>query len=275
MQFLQNGGKIDGAAEAYTQARKDAALWAQSTRAADDQLRDMCGQVWQGASSSERHAIYDYTCGSGKFNRPLSGYEKPYNDPGSGWEQKYFKGVNQVWIDFEGAGDEIREMTELVSRSTYQFDVWLQRGGAATEMDSLLGLAPGTFKGMSDADLQSLIGQGGRRGAFTSTGVAKGKGFSGDVIMNIYAPSGTQMMYAEPFSAFGHGGKQNWDGISKQNSFGSESEMIIQRGAYFRITKIERSGGTIFVDMEARLEKGYDLFQQDPTEWKGSTKKGR
>lgn len=275
LQLLKNGGKINAAAEAYSQARKDAALWAKSTKAADDRLRDVCGQVWQGASSSERHAIFDYTSGSGKFNRPLSGFEKPYYDPGTGWEQAYFKGVNQVWIDFEDAGDEIREMTELISRSTYQFDVWLQRGGAATEMDSLLGLAPGTFRHMSDADLQQFIDATGRRGAFTSTGVAKGKGFSGDVIMNIYAPSGTQMMYAEPFSAFGNGSGSHWDGVSKQSSFGSESEMVIQRGAYYKITKIERSGGTIFVDMEVHPEEGYDTFQQDPNEWKGSTKKGR
>lgn len=276
LQLLQNGGKIDDAAAAYTQARKDAALWAKSTRAADDRLREVCGQVWQGASRSERHAIYDYTSGSGKFNRPLSGFEKPYSMPGSGWEQKYFKGPGQVWIDYEGAGDEIREMTELISRSTYEFDVWLQRGGAATEMDSLLGLAPGTFKSMSEAELQQFIDATGRRTAFTSTGVAKGKGFSGDVIMNVYAPSGTQMMYAEPFSAFGNGGGSGWDGISPQSSFGSESEMIIQRGAYFKITKIERSGsGTIFVDMEVHPEQGYDLFQQDPAEWTGSRVKGR
>ena len=276
LQLLQNGGKIDDAAAAYTQARKDAALWAKSTRAADDRLREVCGQVWQGASRSERHAIYDYTSGSGKFNRPLSGFEKPYSMPGSGWEQKYFKGPGQVWIDYEGAGDEIREMTELISRSTYEFDVWLQRGGAATEMDSLLGLSPGTFKSMSEADLQQFVDKFGRRTAFTSTGVAKGKGFSGDVIMNVYAPSGTQMMYAEPFSAFGNGGGSGWDGISPQSSFGSESEMIIQRGAYFQITKIERSGsGTIFVDMEVHPEQGYDLFQQDPAEWTGSRAKGR
>ena len=276
LQLLQNSSKINSAGDAYTQARKDAALWAKSTKAADDRLREVCGQVWQKASSSERHAIYDYTSGSGKFNRPLSGFRKPYYEPGTGWEPKYFKGVNQVWIDFEGAGDEIRAMTELISRSTYDFDVWLQRGGAATEMDSLLGLAQGTFKSMSEAELQQFIDKFGRRTAFTSTGVAKGKGFSGDVIMNIYAPSGTQMMYAEPFSAFGNGGGSGWDGISPQNSFGIESEMIIQRGTYFKITKIERSdSGTIFVDMEVHPEKGYDLFQQDPAEWTGSTKKGK
>lgn len=51
--------------------------------------------------------------------------------------------------------------------------------------------------------------------------------------------------------------------------------MIIQRGAYYKITKIEKSNGTIYIDMEVHPEQGYDLIQQDPSEWKGSTEKGR
>ncbi|GHV56563.1 hypothetical protein AGMMS49579_21280 [Spirochaetia bacterium] len=61
--------------------------------------------------------------------------------------------------------------------------------------------------------------------------------------MDIYAPKGTQMMYAEPFSAYGRGGGSGWDGISKQSHFGRESEMIIQRGASYTITKIEKTNG--------------------------------
>lgn len=275
LQMLQSGGKIDDTAAMFTQARKDAAMWAKSTQAADARLRDKCGEVWRAATSRERHAIYDYTAGSGKFNRPLSGFEKPYSMPGSGWEPKYFKGVNQVWIDYEGAGDEIRAMTDIISRSTYDFDCWFQRGGAASEIESFLGLSPGSFMRMSEAELQQFVGQRGRRGSFTSCGVAKGKGFSGEIITNIYAPSGTQMMYAEPFSAFGQGGGSSWDGLTPQSHFGSESECIIQRGAQYKITKIEKSGNTVFIDMEVHPEEGYDLFQQDPNEWKGSTAKGR
>ncbi|MEY8317743.1 minor capsid protein [Oscillospiraceae bacterium 50-58] len=275
LQMLQSGGKIDDTAAMFTQARKDAAMWAKSTQAADARLRDKCGEVWRAATSRERHAIYDYTAGSGKFNRPLSGFEKPYSMPGSGWEPKYFKGVNQVWIDYEGAGDEIRAMTDIISRSTYDFDCWFQRGGAASEIESFLGLSPGSFMRMSEAELQQFVGVGGRRNSFTSCGVAKGKGFSGEIITNIYAPSGTQMMYAEPFSAFGQGSQQSWDGLKPQSYFGSESECIIQRGAYCEITKIEKSGNTVFIDMEVHPEQGYDTFQQDPNEWKGSTAKGR
>ena len=93
-------------------------------------------------------------------------------------------------------------------------------------------------------------------------------GFSGDVICNIYAPKGTHMIYAEPFSYFTGAEydtsdpKRLWDGSTKQSGFGYESEMIIQRGAYYRITKIEKSGYTTFIDMEVVLDKGYDKFQQ-------------
>ena len=51
-------------------------------------------------------------------------------------------------------------------------------------------------------------------------------------------------------------------GTKKQSTFGGESEMIIQRGAYYRITKIEKSGYTTYIDMEVVLDKGYDKFQQ-------------
>lgn len=272
---LQKSGKIKGQESAYSQERKDNALWAKQVRDADDRCREKSGEVWRNASDREKYAAYDYTCGSGKFNRPLSGFQKPYYEPGTGWESKYYKGVNNVWLDYEGAGDEIRELTNLVSQSTYDFDMWLQRGCGGNAMESFLNLSPDTFTRMSDSDLQQFVGKSNRMYSFTSTGVAKGKGFSGDCILNIYAPSGTQMLYAEPFSEFGYGDKLKWDGISTQSKFGYEAEMLIQRGAYYKITKIEKSNGTIYIDMEVHPEQGYDLIQQDPSEWKGSTEKGR
>ena len=264
------------AGAAYTQDRKDAALWAKSTREADDELRDKAGEVWRGASKQERDAIYDYTCGSGKFNRPLSGFEKPFSEYGSGWEPKWNKGVGKVWIDYEGAGDEIRHVTNLISRSTYDRDVWLQRGCQHNAMESFFGVTPGTLDSMTEAQLQQFVGRSSRMYSFVSTGVSKGSGFSGGCILNIYAPQGTQMMYCEPFSHYGKGAKLSWDGVSKQQIFGYEAEMLIQRGASYTVTKIERTGrGTIYMDLEVHPEQGYDLFQQDPSEWTGSRVKGR
>ena len=64
-------------------------------------------------------------------------------------------------------------------------------------------------------------------------------------------------MYCEPFSAFGYGSGKSWDGISKQSSFGDESEILIQRGTKFRVTKVEKGeNGTWYIDL--------DVIEQNP-----------
>lgn len=235
----------------YSQERKDNAYWFKSTDDADTVLRGNCGKVWKKASGVEKDAIYGYTAGSGSYNRPLTGHAGSWYN---------YKGIKKVSLDYEGSGDAIRKMTTLIDRSEYDFDIWLQRGCGSEAIDSMLGTKG--FGNMSHADLQKFVGKGGRQYNFISTGVAKGKGFSGDVICNIYAPKGTKMMYAEPFSHYGNGDKRKWNGTDKQYSFGYESEMIIQRGAYYRITKIEKKSYTTYIDMEVVLEEGYDKFQQ-------------
>lgn len=254
---VENSGIIEAVDDAFTQERKDAAMWAKTTKEADAQLRSVCGDVWQAAKQAERRAIYDYTSGSGKFNRPLSGFQ-------GSWGQYNNKGVGMVDLNYEGAFKEIQDMTDIISKSSYDFDVWLQRGCGTEAIESFLHLPNGTLGRMTHEQLQQFLGRDGRIYSFTSTGVAKGKGFSGNVIMNIYAPKGTQMMYAEPFSAFGNGGGKSWDGISPQSTFGYESEMIIQRGASYTITKIEKSGSTIFIDVEVHPERGYEFVEDMP-----------
>lgn len=254
---VESSGIIEAVDDAFTQERKDAAMWAKTTKEADVQLRSVCGDVWQAAKQAERRAIYDYTSGSGKFNRPLSGFQ-------GSWGQYNNKGVGMVDLNYEGAFKEIQDMTDIISKSSYDFDVWLQRGCGTEAIESFLHLPNGTLGRMTHEQLQQFLGRDGRIYSFTSTGVAKGKGFSGNVIMNIYAPKGTQMMYAEPFSAFGNGGGKSWDGISPQSTFGYESEMIIQRGASYTITKIEKSGGTIFIDVEVHPERGYEFVEDMP-----------
>jgi hypothetical protein len=57
-------------------------------------------------------------------------------------------------------------------------------------------------------------------------------------------------MYAEPISDYGNGAGLNWNGISKQKSFGGELETIIQRGSTFRMIKVEKTGSQLFFDLE-------------------------
>lgn len=237
----------------YSQERKDNAYWFKTTEDADTVLRSVCGDVWRKASGKEKDAIFGYTSGSGSYNRPLCGYS-------GSWYNKV--GVNKMSIDYEGSGDAIRKMTTLIDRSSYDFDIWLQRGCKSDAMESFFKLSGGGFSSLSNTDLQKFVGYTGEMANFISTGVAKGKGFSGDVILNVYTPKGTKMMYAEPFSYYGNGDKRKWDGKSKQYSFGYESEMIIQRGASYTVTKIERTGYTTYIDVEVHPELGYDKFQQ-------------
>lgn len=245
-------------ADAYTDARKNAAYWFTnangSTKAADAVLRQTSGDVWKNASPSERNAIWGYTSGSGAYNRPLSGFQ-------GSWSPYNYKGVGNVPLDYEGAAKKIEKMTDIIDRSEYNFDIWLQRGCTNDAIESFLNIPNGTLSNYSESQLQQFVGTNNRIYSFLSTSVSKGNGFSGSVIMNIYAPSGSKMMYAEPFSAYGQGGGKTWDGISPQSYFGYEAEMILQRGGSYTITKIEKSRGTIYIDVEVHPEDGYELIK--------------
>lgn len=228
---LKNGGKEDP--NPYSEARKDAALWAQTPQEADDVLREKCGEVWRKASKAEKDAIYAYTQGSGGFNRPLRGHDGYWGN---------FKGVGKVDLNNEGRGAAIQHMTNVLNRSTYDKDIWLQRGIETAEgAASFLGIPVEALHQWSVSKLKKLEGEEIVEPAFASCGSAKGQGFSG-YIFRIYCPKGTKMMYAEPFSHYGAGGKRKWDGKKTQTSFGYEDETIIQRGTKFRIMKVEKSG---------------------------------
>lgn len=249
---LEQGGIIDSVDDAFSQERKDAAIWAKTTKEADDVLRDTCGEVWRTSSPIQKNAIYDYTQSYHKFNEPLRGIE---------YGSEKFLGVGNVDLDQIGVSyqgwkpgqmrKEINAMTDIISKSTYKEDFWLQRGCRFKGMDKFFNAPMDRLQSATQAELeQLLLNTTPTEYGFCSCGVAKGKGFSGDIILNIYAPSGTQMMYVEPFSAFGNGGGKNWDGIAKQGSFGQESEIILQQGTKFRVTKVEKTPGMIYIDLE-------------------------
>ena len=221
------------------------ALWAKSSKTADKKIREQCGRVWRGATEEQREGAYHYTLGSVPFNGPLR--------TGGSWN---------TLGDYRG---KLQGLTELISKSTYDFDMWLQRGVDTSGSTAFLGLSKPMSSYTEEEMKRAVLGKVFTDDAFTSTATAKGKGFSGNVF-NVYAPSGTQMLYAEPFSHYGKGAKRNWDGVSQQSSFGSESEMIIQRGTSYRITKVEKAYDKWYFDME--------VVGQDPLP-EGKTHKGK
>jgi hypothetical protein len=245
---LKKGGIVkSGLDDAFSQARKDAALWAKSSEEADDALRDVCGQVWQKATKVERKAIYDYTCGSGGFNRPLRGYDGSWSN---------FKGIGKVDLDAEGRAGAIKEMTNLINKSSYDIDVWLQRGVETSQgAASFLKISEKALRTWTWDKLHKLVDRIVMDEGFVSCGSAKGKGFSG-YIFNIYCPKGTKMMYAEPFSQYGDGAGLNWNGLAKQKSFGYEDETVIQCGTTFKVINVEKKGGNTYFDLEVVKQIG-------------------
>lgn len=254
---LKKSGKISAIDNALSQERKDAAYWFTDAnggvKAADNVLRDKAGEVWRVASVSEKDAIYEYTRSYHKFNEPLRGIEYGTN--------KFF-GVGNVDLDKIGVNyggykvGEVRKqidaITSIIDKSSYDFDIWVQRGCSRSGMDKFFGIDISDFD-LPEAELaDKLMYTKPTEYAFMSTGVAKGKGLntSGGILLNVYAPAGTKMMYLEPISAFGRGAGRSWDGITPQSSFGSEAEMLFQRGTKFKVTKVEKSGGTIYIDVE-------------------------
>jgi SPP1 gp7 family putative phage head morphogenesis protein len=232
--------------EAYSQERKDKALWSTDKAYVDSVMRGRTGEVWSKATAAEKDAIVEYTQSYHKFNEPLRGYEY-------GTSRYLGVGNTDLNASYANNGKRLNAMTDLIDKCSYDHDMWLQRGCGYGGMDKFFMCSADLLQNGSEEELrQALLGTMPTEYAFGSMGSAKGKGFSSHpIIMNIYAPSGTKMMYVEPFSHYG-GHMYHWDGKEKQSHFGDEFETLLQQGTQFRVTKVERKrrGGTIYFDLE-------------------------
>ncbi len=240
----------------FSQKRKDNALWFTNQNggadAADKAYRSKAGEVWRKATRAQKNSAYEYTQSYHKYNEPLRGIEYGTNK---------FLGVGNIDLDDIGVSTgygfkkgEVKKLidnlTDYINESTYDQDIWLNRGCRRSGMDKFFNIDPSDFD-LSEKELAAkLLGTTPTEYGFMSTGTAKGSGFGGDIKLNIYAPKGTQMAYVEPFSAFGHGAGKSWDGITTQSSIGYEAEMLLQRNTQFRVIKVEKSGSQWYIDME-------------------------
>lgn len=242
--------------DAYSEERKKNALRASTSREADNVLRPKTREVWKKATRDQRRAAYDYTAGSGGFNRPLRGYD-------GGWSKSYFKGVGNVSLNNEGKEKEIKDLVEIIKESKLQQDTWLVRGVSGDGMAGFLNVDLGVLQNTSEQDLQALLlGKEITDTAFMSCGSAAGTGFGAN--LSIYCPKGTQGIYVEPFSAYGgdaYGkGGYNWDGEADQDDFGQELETLLQRNTRFKVTKVEKD---IWGDIKIEVE----VVGQDPDDF--------
>ena len=225
---IKSNGSIPFDADAYSQARKDAAIWCKSSTESHKLFDAESNAFWNNVMTQEEHVgCKAYTGGSGHMNRPLRGYD-------GGWGWSHYKGVGNVPLDREYGEDHIKALYSALEKSVTKKDMWLQRGNEEWEgVEGFFGV-----KNLSKADLQKFVGKEVTDWSFCSCGTAKGTGFNG-TIFNIYCPKGTKAFYASPYSQFGY-----------------ENETILQLGTRFRITKVEITPyGKVYVDMEVI---GYD-----------------
>lgn len=207
----------------YTQDARDKAIWCKRASASHKNWDADSEAVWDSATTGEQEAWRAYTGGSGHMNRPLRGYQ-------GSWSKSNYKGVGNVPLDYEGGEQHIRDMYNLCERTRFDTNRWLQRGIETWDgVEGFFGI-----RGITRAQLRSMVGQEICDYAFMSCGSAKGTGFSG-LILNIYCPKGTKGFYACPHSYFGD----------------HENESILQAGTKFRILKVEAPDyGTVYVDIE-------------------------
>lgn len=206
-------------------------------------MRPETEQLWKKLTKDEKTAAFEYTAGSGKFNRPLRGYDKS-------WDNNV--GVGKVPLNNEGAGQMIGDLQSAIGKSGLKQDMWLYRG---SDQQSLAGMLKVDKGKITLSNVESLnrkfAGSRIQDNAFVSTGVAADAGFSDKVAYEILAPKGTRGIYAEPFSAFG--GTNNdgtWNGVSKSSYVSGEAEMIFQAGTQFRLLEIKEVGGKLTAVLE-------------------------
>lgn len=221
--FSTEGATFDISKD-YTAERKNKALWAKDVKTADNELRSVAGKVWIAATNEEKDAVCGYTRSYSNINEPLRGITYV------GSTSKKREGLTRIPL-----------ITKYIGKSAIKRDMWVQRFDDAMSLKKF-GRSLSRYADARDIynTMRSLIGKEGTEGGFTSAGVSKGKGLdSRPIIYNIYMPKGVKAAYLEPISSYGNGAGRNWDGKSKQSSYGTEAEILIQRGSKWRITDVK------------------------------------
>nr|DAO59817.1 MAG TPA: ADP-ribosyltransferase exoenzyme [Caudoviricetes sp.] len=238
---VTNLNQIDFDDDTRTQERKDAAKWFKNDTDANDFYFEETNTKaqWLAASAEEKKALHQYTAGSSYITEPLRAIK--------GYYHSYTSRKDESERDVE-------QMTNIISRCYCTHDIWIKRDEGAWCAEYRWGIPD---LSVYESNPSALVGRIGVDESFMSCGNNKSTYFgSKPVILNIYCPKQTRLIYAEPFSEFG--GKhdngiskpgKSWDGSSKPLTT-HENEIILQRGTKFRITKAEYKSGQWYIDCE-------------------------
>lgn len=282
----------------YTDEAKAAAKRFTSKYDADEFHRPQLDKVWKQTSEYEHYSVWEYTQNSNPINKSLSGYH-------DSWDRSDFLGLGNTdlghednWRSFEtktfskkfgvdGHKDYkkvVQNLTTAIDKSEMADSVFLVRGSGK---GGFAGLLEGNLLSYDDAmrlinsgdanKIKAVLeGQTFTNHSFTSTGIASGTGFDGEVKYEIFAPKGTHAIYAEPASYYGDtvGMKEKLYKVGQSySSVGDEAEVILQRGTDFRITEVvvDDYYGNITVKMEVVNQPDYFKTGLEHTHNSGKT----
>ncbi len=222
--------------DAYSQERKDKAFYTDNPSEADKKYRNNAYDIWKNSSEKAKKAIYDYTTSYHNIQEPLRGIT--------------YRGGNS--LSMQEWRERVNAMTETLAKSKLNTDAWFQRGDDLISNEGIdvfksrFGIS---LNGLTVKEAQKYIGIVGHEKGFLSMGSCKGSGFDAkSVIMNIYAPKGTQALYINPISYFGGDKDGFWQG--EATLLHKELETLLQRGSILKITKIRKNGTKWYVDVD-------------------------
>lgn len=200
-----------------------------------DRMIAESGPAWQAASEDARRVVQAYTNGT-------------------------YDTINRsYWKHHTGCADGSL-MDTILDGCTLKKDTVLRRGCNMDEMGSIFG--EDFLRMVKAGDIDGLNAVAGCRGineGFISTSFDMSGGFWKSVDLRIYAPKGTQALYAKPISGYGDRYGKDWDGLTANKVFdkGRENEVIVHRGYEYRFIKAEAGGKksssiTIYVELLSR-----------------------
>ncbi len=291
--FTPNTGTFDPSV--YSDSAKKAAKSFSDKYEADKFHRKHLDDVWDNLTNEEKYGVWEYTRNSNPMNKSLSGYHDNWSRSSYIGPDKTVWGHEDSWRSLPSAfkkyGENghctyhkaITDTTKAIEKSALPEGTYLVRGSDKGGFAGMIENGPLSFdqakRLLDSGDVKSikkaLENQVIQNHAFTSTGIARGTGFSGDVAYTIYAPKGTKGMYAEPQSYFGNTVGSSAKLYKKGQSYssvGGEAEVILQRGTKFRITDIEKKGSTLHVHMEVVEQPDYFKFGDEDTFNSGKTR---
>lgn len=228
--------------EAFSPERKERAVWDKEGGAvADSILRPITSRIWKSLSDKERWHLYKYTSESDDMNTALRSGAPDW------WGKVYTAGVQE----------HVDALTEAIDKSEAPQDMWIQRGvsvGGICKLFNVPEKSHADAHKLSADDFLKLITSScdyGQDKAFMSCGSSKGSGtYAAPVLLNVYCPKGTKMLYVEPFSKYGFGGKKDWDGEKGQEQFSREDETVLQRGTMLVPRKVTKKDGRFYIDVD-------------------------